>query len=121
MEERRVRRADDITIAEEIVGEFLKRPSNGAESVIPSGAKVLGLYQGNDGMLYIDLSDEFRRNFQGDALAEFMLLKGLYESIISNVKGVNDVKILIEGKEIESIGGHLFAMYPLKNILAEAK
>ncbi|MGD0883265.1 MAG: GerMN domain-containing protein [Thermodesulfovibrionales bacterium] len=121
MEERRVRRATEITMAEEIVAEFLKGPLNRAASVIPSGAKVLGLYQGNDGILYVDLSDEFRRNFQGDALAEFLLLKGLYESIISNVKGVNDVKVIIEGKEIESIGGHLFALYPLKNTVAEAK
>ncbi|MGD1076526.1 MAG: GerMN domain-containing protein [Thermodesulfovibrionales bacterium] len=121
MEERRVQREAEITMAEEIVAEFLKEPLNRAASIIPRGAKVLGLYQGSDGILYIDLSDEFRKNFQGDALAEFLLLKGLYESIISNVKGVNDVKVVIEGQEMESIGGHLFALYPLKNTLAEAK
>ena len=122
MEERRVKRLGSVTVsAEEIVGEFLKGPSNMAKTDVPPGSKVLGVYFGNDGILYVDLSDEFRRNFHGDALSEFLLLKGLYESIISNVAGVDDVKILIEGKEMESIGGHLYALYPLKNTLIEIR
>ena len=122
MEERKIRRASEILMAEETVGEFLKGPSKAggtAKGVIPQGTKVLGLYHGSDGILYVDLSDEFRRNFQGDAAAEFLLLRGLYESIISNVKGVDDVKIIIEGKEIESVGGHLLALYPLKATVGE--
>jgi spore germination protein GerM len=108
-------------MAEEIVKEFLRGPSQMNRSGIPVATKLLGIYPGNDGILYVDLSDEFRRNFQGDAIGEFLLLKGLYDSILSNVTGVDDVKIVIEGKEIESIGGHLFALYPLKNTLSEAK
>jgi spore germination protein GerM len=122
MEERRVRRLGSVTVsAEEIMEEFLKGPLHRGKSDIPPGSRVLGVYFGTDGILYVDLSDEFRRNFHGDALAEFLLLKGLYESIISNITGVDDVKILIEGKEIESIGGHLFALYPLKNALTEVR
>jgi spore germination protein GerM len=122
IEERRVKRLGSVTVsAEEIVEEFLKGPSPGGKSDVPPDTKVLGLYFGNDGILYVDLSDEFRRNFHGDALSEFLLLKGLYESIISNVTGIDDVKILIEGKEMESMGGHLFVLYPLKNTLAEVR
>jgi len=68
--------------------------------------------------LYVDLSDEFRRNFQGDVLAEFLLLKGLYESLISNEQEIQDVKILIEGKEIETLGGHLLLTYPLREMVS---
>lgn len=122
MEERRVKRQVSLpAITEEIVKEFLKGPSAVPKSSVPPGTKLLGIYVGSDGILYVDLSDEFRRNFQGDTLTEFLLLKGLYDSIISNVTGVDDVKILIEGKEIESIGGHLFELYPLKGLLSEAR
>lgn len=125
MEERRVKRQASIpAIAWAIVEEFLKGPSNMAnmgKSDVPMGTKLLGIYSGSDGILYVDLSDEFRRNFQGDALTEFLLLKGIYESIISNVTGIDDVKVIIEGKEIESIGGHILALYPLKNELTEVR
>jgi len=119
MEERRLpRRTAQLAIAEAAVEEFLKGPVGGVISAIPSDVVLLGLYKDTDQILYVDLSDEFRRNFQGDAYTEFFLLKGLYESIISNVPDIQDVKILIEGKEIETLGGHLYLLYSLKNIVA---
>lgn len=121
MEERRIPRSPDISVAEGAVEEFLKGPANGEQSLVPAGTKLLGIYRGSDGILYVDLSDECRRNFQGDAAAEFLLLKGLYESIISNVSGVEDVKVLIEGREIESIGGHILSLHPIKQTLAEIR
>lgn len=121
MEERMVQRQASMTaVAEKAVDEFLKGPSRGEKSDIPAGTKLLRVYSGNDTILYVDFSDEFRRNFQGDALTEFLVLKGLYETIVSNAQGINDVKLIIEGKEIESIGGHISILYPLKNTLLAA-
>lgn len=122
MEERRVKRLfSQIAISEAIIEEFLRGPSDQTRSGIPGDARLLAVYTGNDGILYVDLSDECRRNFQGDALAEFLFLKGLYESIISNVQGIDDVKVIVEGKETESIGGHLSTLYPLKGTLTEPR
>lgn len=107
MEARRVFRFESKNkMAEAALKEFFKGPT-GAESYVPEEAKLLGIYNGVDGMLYIDLSHEFRSNFQGDALAEFLLLRGLYETVTSNVPGIAGLKVLLEGKEVESIGGHI--------------
>ncbi|MGE5301494.1 MAG: GerMN domain-containing protein [Acidobacteriota bacterium] len=105
-------------IADAVIEEFFKGPGNGTVSPVPRDVKLLGLYKDSSQILYIDLSDEIRRNFQGDALAEYLLLKGLYESLISNLQDVQDVKVLIEGKEADSLGGHVYLKYPLKNIVA---
>lgn len=127
MEERKVpRQFSDVLIAEAAIKEFLKGPSistntgDAGKSEVPAGSRLLGVYPGSDKILYVNLSDEFRRNFQGDALKEFILLKGLYESIISNVQGIEDIKIIIEGKEIESLGGHVLILYPLKGVVQGA-
>lgn len=107
LEERRVIKSGSPDKAAEVtVGEFLKGPA-GTGSFVPEDAELLGIYNGTDGILYVDLSDEFRSNFQGDARDEFLLLRGLYESIMSSVPGVGGIKILIDGKEIGSIGGHI--------------
>ncbi|MGE5299743.1 MAG: GerMN domain-containing protein [Acidobacteriota bacterium] len=105
-------------IADAVIEEFFKGPGNGTVSPVPRDVKLLGLYKDSSQILYIDLSDEIRRNFQGDALAEYLLLKGLYESLISNLQDVQDIKVLIEGKEADSLGGHVYLKYPLKNIVA---
>jgi hypothetical protein len=75
---------------------------------------VRGVYRDRNRIFYIDLSDEFRRNFSGDDGDEYYLLKSLYQTIVTNVSEVRDVKILIEGREVESIGGHMMILTPLR-------
>ena len=119
MEERRLpRRTAQIAIAEATVEEFLKGPAGGVALNMPKDARLLGLYKDADRIFYVDLSDEFRRNFQGDAITEFLLLKGLYESLVSNIHDIKDVNVLIEGNEIETLGGHLYLLYPLKDMVS---
>ncbi len=112
------RRLKQITMATAVIEEYFKGPGSAKSPHFPQNVKLLGLYKDASQMLYADLSDELRRNFQGDALDEYLLLKGIYETIISNLQDVQDVKILIEGKEVESLGGHLYLKFPLKNMVA---
>lgn len=112
------KRISNAAIAEAVVEEFFKQTVTEGVSSIPQNVKLLGLYKDEGRILYIDLSDEVRRNFQGDSLSEYLLLKGLYESLVSNVQDFQDVKILVEGNEIETLGGHFYLKYPLKNTLS---
>ncbi len=119
MTERKIpKRISNTAIAEAVVEEFFKQTGTEGVSPIPQNVKLLGLYKDEGQILYIDLSDEIRRNFQGDAMSEYLLLKGLYESLVSNVQDFQDVKILVEGNEIETLGGHFYLKYPLKNTLS---
>ena len=116
MTERKIpKRISNTAIAEAVIEEFFKPTAANGASAIPHNVKLLGLYKDEGQMLYIDLSDEVRRNFQGDAMSEYLLLKGIYESLVSNVQDFQDCKILIEGKEIETLGGHYYLKYALKN------
>ena len=112
------RRTKQMAMVGAVIEEYFKGPGNGKASQIPQNVKLLGVYKDSSQILYIDLSDELRRNFQGDALTEYLLLKGIYESLISNIQDVQDIKILIEGKEAETLGGHIYLKYPLKNTVA---
>ncbi len=112
------RRTKQMAMAAAVIEEYFKGPGNGKASQVPQNVKLLGLYKDSSQIIYVDLSDELRRNFQGDALTEYLLLKGIYESLISNLQDVQDIKILIEGKEAETLGGHIYIKYPLKNIVA---
>ena len=116
MQERKLkRRIRSIDFAEALIEQFFKEAAN--EYAIPQNVKILGIYRDPNQVLYIDLSDELRSNFQGDALDEYLLLKGMYETLLSNVQDFQDLKVLVEGKEIETLGGHFFLKYPLKSIV----
>ena len=114
-EERKVKASPlQVKLAENILAEYLKGLREGLSST-----KILGVYKDKDNILYIDLSDEFRRGFSGDARAEFYLLRSLFETIVNNIAGIEDVRIAVEGKEIETIGGHFYALYPLRGTVVD--
>lgn len=97
----------------------LMKGTDGAErNVIPQNSILLGLYIGNDGIAYLNFSEDFKRNFHGDVLDEYLLLKALYETSLSNSK-VDDIRVLINDKEVDSIGGHFSSEYPLKQIVSK--
>ncbi len=107
-----------LEIAERALNELLSLEDIIDSGVIPISTKLIGLYYGINDILYIDLSQEFQRNFHGDIYDEYMLLKSIYETVMSNIE-VSDIKILIQGKEVETIGGHFYIKYPLKQTVTQ--
>lgn len=103
-----------VKMAEEVVSEYL----NGLKSDIKD-VKVLGVYRDKRSVIYIDLSEEFKTNFSGDIREEYDILKSVYETVITNIPGAEDVRLLVDGKEIESIGGHFNALCPLGDMFKE--
>lgn len=98
-----------VNIAEEVIKEYLKELKGEL-----SNTKLLGVYRDSNNIIYIDLSDDIRRYFSGDARFEHNLLESLLKTVLINVPGIEDIKLVIEGKEIESIGGHFYSQFTLK-------
>lgn len=118
VEKKLPKRKNQLALAEAVLNEFFKGFGDGKISHLPRNVAVLGLYRDVYNILYIDLSDELRNNFQGDALSEYLLLKGMYESLITNLKGFTDFKILVQGKEIETLGGHFYLKFTLRRLIS---
>jgi hypothetical protein len=105
-----VLRKDDILVtAESVIREYVKSRR----------VRLLDLYIDKKGIIYVDFGDELKRNFRGDAFEELSLIAGLYNSIRAVIPGFKSLKILIEGKETESLGGHINILKPLGEEIAE--
>lgn len=119
MEEREIKRVfSQKKILKMVLHEFLKGLEGAERNIIPEDSLLLGIFIGNDGIAYINFSEEFRRNFHGDIIDEYLLLKGIYESTMTNIR-VDNVRILIENKEVDTIGGHFLADRPLKQLVTQ--
>ncbi|MCL0046993.1 GerMN domain-containing protein [Thermodesulfovibrionales bacterium] len=102
-----------IRIAEAVITKYLKGLKEGLRD-----AKLLGVYRDRkNNILYIDLSVEFRRNFSGDVEQEYYLLKSLFKTVVTNIVEIEDVKLLINGREVESIGSHFISLYGLRAVV----
>ncbi|QWR76566.1 GerMN domain-containing protein [Candidatus Magnetomonas plexicatena] len=109
---------EPLKLAGAAVSELLSGDHIADKEGVPEGAKLLGLYYGVDRIVYVDISSELKRNFRGDTAGEFLLLKSLYDTITSNIEA-DDVFLLINGKEEDTLGGHCYIKYPLKKMFTQ--
>ncbi len=75
--------------------------------------KLLDLYMDKHGIIYADFSGELRKGFKGDVAREYEIIAGLYDRISADVPNFRSLKILIDGKETESFGGHIDISKPI--------
>lgn len=94
-----------------VVAEFLKQLPKSAQE-----PKLLGIYRDRGGTVYIDISGAIKPFAQGDAAREHLLLKALVLTVVSNVPDVQDVRILVDGKEAPTLGGHISLASSLREL-----
>lgn len=100
-------RSDSLAIAEDYIRKHMGT----------RGVKLLDLYMDRDGTLYADLGSEIRNSFSGDATEEYKMISDLYRGLKKAVPAFRSLKLLIEGQESESIGGHIRITKPIGNII----
>jgi spore germination protein GerM len=83
------------------------------ESPLPKGTKVLGLTVGPDGTATADFSHEIVDNFPGGSETEQLLL-GSIANTLTQFPTIKRVKILVDGKRVDSIGGHIELDEPIE-------
>ena len=89
-----------------VVEALLAGPKSGGVALFPSGTNVRGAYI-SDKIGYVDFSREMVDGFAGGSAGERLLVASLVQTVCSNFPEVEAVKILVEGREIDTIGGHL--------------
>lgn len=93
--------------AKQVLQQLLAGSRSGRGSAIPSGVELRGLFITQQGLAFIDLSQELIANHPGGTCAEELTVYSLANTLISNFPAVKKIQILVEGREIQSLAGHL--------------
>jgi len=104
-------------LAEILMKEFLSLNDEMNTGILPTKLNLLNAFISSEAVLYLNFPSAFSRGFRGDVMDEYLLLKGILDTMISNLN-INDVVILINGREIETLGGHFFLNKSLKQSLS---
>ncbi len=76
--------------------------------LIPADTKLISPIKVNEGVATVDFSREFTNNFSGGSDQEALTVNAIVHTVVSNGGGkVQSVRILVEGKTVETLGGHL--------------
>lgn len=82
-------------------------------SAIPSGTTLRAIYLSERGDLFVDLSPEVTANHTGGALDELFTVYALVNALTVNLPAIQRVQILIDGKETDTLAGHVDLRNPL--------
>ncbi|MBI4687658.1 MAG: GerMN domain-containing protein [Nitrospirae bacterium] len=86
----------------------------------PYNAKVLEIYADNEGVIHVNLSSDLKKNFNGDISEEYSIISSLYNTIKGTVPGFTKMKILIDGREVDTFGGHIDISRPIEEDIVKS-
>jgi len=86
-------------------------------SAVPSGTALRAVYLTERGDAYVDLSRQAVTGHLGGTVNELLTVYTIVNALTVNLPAVHSVQILIDGKEVESLAGHIDLRQPLaKNL-----
>jgi hypothetical protein len=86
-----------------LLGLYLDKSSS---HPLGNGAEIRDVYLVDPGLAVIDTNDAFADGHRSGILVEELTVASLVETLSANISGINRVKILVGGKERETLAGH---------------
>jgi hypothetical protein len=88
-------------------------------SAVPAGTTLRALYLNTArGEAYVDLSREAVTAHTGGSLDELLTIYTIVNALTSNLPAVTSVQVLVDGKEVDTLAGHVDLRRPLAKNLA---
>ena len=102
-----IKEKDDAAQAKEIVKALLEGSKAGLVNTFPTGVSIRDVKVVDAEIALVNFSKNLTKLHQGGSTAEMATIYSLTNSITQNVPSIKKVKILVEGKELSSIKGHI--------------
>jgi hypothetical protein len=96
-----------------IVETQVQAPPSGQRSAIPAGTTVNAVFVTKEGDAYVDLGGTIVSGQTGGSLDEALTVYAIVNAVTVNLPNVAAVQILVNGKQVETLVGHLDLRYPL--------
>lgn len=90
-------------------------------SAIPAATALRALFLTERGEAFVDLSGEARAKHTGGSLDEIFTIYSIVNALTVNLPAISRVQILVEGKEVDTLAGHVDLRHPLQKNLKWVK
>ena len=99
--------------AKETVVELIKGPKGRLIPALPPHTRLLTLRMDQNGVAKVNFDQTLSKEHPGGSSAEMLTLYSIVNSLTLNFPQIKRVQILIDGKEAESIAGHISLKQPV--------
>ncbi len=107
-EKRQIRKGEDTEEGpKQLLKELIKGPRGKLLPTLPSRTRVLSIDIDEKGTATVNFDRTLTRDHPGGSSAEMMTVYSVVNSLTFNFPEIKKVQFVVEGKEIESLTGHL--------------
>ena len=104
--------------AREIMAAQLAPVADPLVSAIPAGTTLRALFLTERGQAYVDFSREIITAHSGGTIDELLTVYTVVNALTENLPAVSGVQLLVDGKEVDTLAGHVDLRNPLAKNLA---
>jgi len=105
-------------LAQQIVNAQLAPVPAGLVSAIPLGTTLRALYLNEKGDVFVDLSKEVSTAHPGGSQNELLTIYAIVDALTANLPAVKSVQLLVDGKQVDTLAGHVDLRKPFQKNLA---
>ena len=99
--------------AREIIAAQIAPVADPLVSAVPAGTTLRAVFITKSGDAYVDLSREARTAHPGGTVNELLTVYTIVNALTANLPAVTAVQLLIDGKEVDTLSGHVDLRRPL--------
>ena len=115
--QREVPFADGVAPQARAIVEAQVSPAAPLVSAVPPDTKVRDVFVTERGDAFVDLSGEVRAAHSGGSLDELFTTYAIVNALTVNLPAITRVQILVDGKEVDTLAGHVDLRRPLQKNL----
>jgi germination protein M len=87
-------------------------------SAVPAGTKLRAIFVTPNGDAFVDFSRELVSGHSGGSTNELLTVYSIVNALCANLPAVHSVELLVDGKQVETLAGHVDLRRPLEKTLA---
>ena len=87
-------------------------------SAVPAGTTLRAVFITDSGEAFVDLSRDVVTGHSGGTLGELLTVYTIVNALTANLPAITSVQLLVEGKEVDTLSGHIDLRRPLSKNLA---
>jgi hypothetical protein len=106
-----------VAQAREIVAAQIAPVPEPLVNAVPAGTGLRSLFISDRGDAYVDLTREVVSSHPGGADAELLTVYTIVDALAANLPAVRAVQILVDGKEVDTLAGHVDLRRPIEKNL----
>jgi spore germination protein GerM len=104
--------------AREIVAAQVGPVAEPLVSALPAGTTLRALFLTDNGQAFVDLSREVVVGHPGGTVSELLTVYTIVNVVTANLPAITSVQVLVDGKEVDTLAGHVDLRRPLAKNLA---